>query len=174
MVRGTILSPAEHFIDFIRHQFRNSVQTLGRAGGIQRGRISAYNSGSTLSVPVLRSIGGFPREFWLDYLDHAVFHALCTSGYRVYVLHAVLQHDLAESDLNARPIWRFRNVLQAQSLFVKHAGSFSDRLLYRLWLLRSIRRLRADVHDQRIWKETARQALLFNAPDSTRYTAKGL
>jgi GT2 family glycosyltransferase len=174
MVRGTIVSPAEHFIDFLRHQFRNSVQTLDQATGVQRGRISAYNSGSTLSVRVLRSIGGFPKEFWLDYLDHAVFHALCTRGYGVYVLHAVLEHDLAESDLNARPIWRFRNVLQAQSLFVKHAGSFSDRLLYRLWLLRSVRRLRADLQDKRVWKETARQALLFNATDSTRYTAKGL
>jgi GT2 family glycosyltransferase len=174
MVRGTILSPSENFIDFLRHQFRNYVQTLGHAAGIQQGQVSAYNSGSTLSVPVLRSIGGFPEEFWLDYLDHAVFHALCMSGHRVYVLHAVLQHDLAESDLNARPIWRFRNVLRAQSLFVKRTGSFTDRLLYRLWLLRSVRRLRADLQDKRIWKETARQALFFNAPDSTRYTQEGL
>jgi GT2 family glycosyltransferase len=175
MVRGTILSPAEHFLDFIRHQFRNSVHTLGYEDvGIQPGRISAYNSGSTLNVRMLRSIGGFPSEFWLDYLDHAVFNALAAKGYRVYVLHAVLQHELAESDLNARPIWRFRNVLQAQSLFVKRTGSFTDRLLYRLWLLRSVRRLRADLQDKRIWKETARQALLFNAPDSTRYTQKGL
>jgi GT2 family glycosyltransferase len=173
MVRGTILSPAEHFLDFLRHQFRNYVQTLGQAAGIQQGRVSAYNSGSTLSVPVLRSIGGFPKEFWLDYLDHAVFHALWASGRRVYVLHAVLQHELAESDLNARPIWRFRNVLRAQSLFVKRTGSFTDRLLYRLWLLRSVRRLRADLQDKRIWKETARQALLFDAPDPTRYTQKG-
>jgi GT2 family glycosyltransferase len=174
MVRGEIVSPAEHFLDFLRHQFRNYVQTLGQAAGIQQGRVSAYNSGSTLSVPVLRSIGGFPEEFWLDYLDHAIFHALWASGRRVYVLHAVLQHDLAESDLNARPIWRFRNVLRAQSLFVKRTGNFTDRLLYRLWLLRSVRRLRADLQDKRVWKETARQALLFNAHDSSRYTQKGL
>jgi GT2 family glycosyltransferase len=170
MVRGTILSPAEHFLDFLRHQFRNHMQTLRHAAGIQQGRVSAYNSGAALSVPWLRSVGGFPKEFWLDYLDHAVFHALWTSGRRVYVLHAVLQHDLAESDLNARPIGRFRNVLQAQSLFVKRTGSFTDRLRYRLWLLRSIRRLRADLQDKRIWKETARQALFFHVPGSSRYT----
>jgi GT2 family glycosyltransferase len=180
MVQGKILSPAEHFIDFIRHQFRNYVQTLGEdENGVQPRRISAYNSGSTISVPALRSIGGFPQEFWLDYLDHAVFHALCASGRRVYVLRAVLQHHLAESDLNSRPIWRFRNALHAQSLFVKHAGGFGDRLLYRLWLLRSIRRLRADCPDERLWKETARQALLFDATSSvrpalSRYTQKGL
>jgi GT2 family glycosyltransferase len=168
MVRGTILSPAEHFVDFLRHQFRNSVKTLDRDdAGLQRGRISAYNSGTTLRVTALRTIGGFPGEFWLDYLDHAVFHALTASGYMVYVLRAVLSHELAESDLNARPIWRFRNVLKAQSLFVQRAGSLSDRLLYRLWLLRSIRRLRADCRDKRIWKETAMQALLFHAPDAS-------
>jgi hypothetical protein len=79
-------------------------------------------------------------------------------------------------------MWRFRNVLRAQSLFVKRAGNFSDRLFYRLWLLRSLRRLRADCQDPRIWKETALQALFFNAPDSstpmpppaTGYTAEGL
>ena len=165
MVRGTILSPAEHFLDFLRHQFRNVVKTSTREeAGIQRDRISAYNSGSTLRVRALRAIGGFPGEFWLDYLDHAVFHALTTRGYRIYVLLAVLQHELAESDLDTRPIWRFRNVLKAQSLFVQRAGSLSDRLLYRLWLLRSVRRLRADCRDKRLWKETARQALLFHAP----------
>jgi GT2 family glycosyltransferase len=174
MVRGTILSPAEHFLDFLHHQFRNDMQTLGHAAGIQQGRVSAYNSGSALSVPWLRSIGGFPGEFWLDYLDHAIFHALWASGRRVYVLHAVLQHELAESDLNARPIWRFRNVLWAQSLFVKRTGSLTDRLLYRLWLLRSLRRLRTDLQEKRIWKETARQALFFNTPRSSRYGQKGL
>ena len=90
---------------------------------------------------------------------------MAPNTYRIYVLRAVLQHELAESDLNTRPIWRFRNVLKAQSLFVQRAGSSSDRLLYRLWLLRSVRRLRADCPDKRIWKETARQALLFRAAD---------
>lgn len=182
MAQGTIRSPSEHFIDYIRHQFTRGIKTLDREVGVQPDRISAYNSGATLSVPILQSIGGFPKEFWLDYLDHAVFHALSARGHRVYVLHSALQHDLAESDLNSRPIWRFRNALRAQSLFVKRAGSFGDRLLYRLWLLRSLRRLRADCQDQRIWKETALQALFFNAPDcstpipptATGYTAEGL
>jgi GT2 family glycosyltransferase len=166
-VQGAILSPAEHFIDYIRHQFSRSMPTLSRETvGVQRGRISAYNSGSTLRVSLLRSIGGFPKEFWLDYLDHAVFHALSVGGYQVYVLGAVLRHNLAESDLNSRPIWRFRNALKAQTLFVKRAGNLSDRLLYRFWLLRSIRRLRADCNDKRIWKETAMQALLFITPNS--------
>jgi GT2 family glycosyltransferase len=183
IVRGTILSPAEHFIDYIRHQFRSPGQPFGQeAAGIQRGRMSAYNSGSTLRVKALRSFGGFPEEFWLDYLDHAVFHSVCTSGGQVYVMHAMLSHDLGGNELNTIPIWRFRSVLRSQALFVKRTGSLSDRLLYRLWLLRSIRRLRANCPDRRIWKETAQQALLFSGPNSAaavrpptnQYTAKGL
>lgn len=159
LVRGVIQSPAEHFIDYIRHQFKRSNKTFDNEFGVQHGRISAYNSGSTLSVRALRAIGGFPLEFWLDYLDHAVFHALCERGGKVYVLRAVLIHDLAESDLNLRPLWRFRNVLRAQSLFVRRVGNQPDQLLYRLWLLRGIRRLRADVVDKRVWRETAWQAI---------------
>ena len=182
MVQGTIKSPAEHFVDYIRHQFRPPARTPAQeVVGVQEGRISAYNSGSTLSVPALRSIGGFPEGFWLDYLDHAIFHALCERGYRVYVLRAVLSHDLGGGEPNTIPIWRFRNILKSQALFVTRAGKLSDRLLYRLWLLRSLKRLRADCPDTRIWKETALQALLFNKadftnspPPATRYTAKGL
>lgn len=165
VVRGTIQSPAEHFIDYLRHQFERPLKTVGyEVVGVQSGRISAYNSGSALKVRAMRGIGGFPKEFWLDYLDHAVFHALDASGGKVHVLRAALQHDLAESDLNTRPLWRFRNVLRAQALFVRQAGNFSDQLRYRIWLLRSVRRLRADCEDARIWKETAKQALSFRAP----------
>jgi GT2 family glycosyltransferase len=181
MAQGIVRSPAEPFIEYMRHQFSRSIKILAQEVGVQRNPVSAYNSGATLRVPILRSIGGFPQEFWLDYLDHAVFHALCARGYRVYVLGAVLQHDLAETDLNGRPIWRFRNVLKAQSSFVKRAGNWSDRLLYRLWLLRTLRRLRADCQDKRIWRETALQAVFFStaaappaAVSATRYTAKGL
>ncbi len=177
MVHGVIQSPAEHFIDYMRHQFTRSLYTLNKEVGVQPGRISAYNSGSALYVPALRLSGGFPTDFWLDYLDHAVFHQLSARGGQVYVLPSVLEHDLAESDLHARPIWRFRNVLAAQTLFVKRTGNFLDRLLYRVWLLRSIRRLRADLHDKRVWRETALQALLLStrrlsAP--VRSTPRGL
>jgi GT2 family glycosyltransferase len=167
MAQGIVQSPEEHFIDYIRHQFRLPIDTPSQVVGVQSDRINAYNSGSTLRVSVLRSMGGFPKEFWLDYLDHAIFHALFSAGFRVYVLRTVLKHDLAGGELNTLPIWRFRNMLKAQTLFVKRVGNLGDRLLYRFWLLRSLRRLRADCHDKRIWKETALQALLFSAPSSS-------
>jgi GT2 family glycosyltransferase len=168
LAQGIIQSPAEHFIDYIRHQFSRFPDASSReVVGVQHSRVSAYNSGSTLRVLVLRSMGGFPKEFWLDYLDHAIFHAIYAAGHHVYVLRAVLRHDLGGGELNTLPIWRFRSILKAQTLFVKRVGNFGDRLLYRFWLLRSIRRLRVDCYDKRIWKETALQALLFSAPSSS-------
>ena len=174
IVQGKIQSPAEHFIDYLRHQFSRELKTFDAGTeGLQQGRISAYNSGSTLRVSALRAIGGFPSEFWLDYLDHAVFHALCARGYQVYILRAVLAHELEESELNSRPLWRFRSTLHSQGRFVKRVGNMSDRWLYRIWLLRTLRRLRAGCADQRIWKETAWQALLLNPPVAARPPSSG-
>ena len=127
-------------------------------------RLCSYNSGSTLRVAALRSIGGFPAEFWLDFLDHAVFHALFSSGYRVYVMLATLAHDSSYSDIGSLPIWRLHNMLLARTLYVKRNGSFIDRLLYRIWLLRHSRNLRQSCKDPRMWKETALQALLLRVP----------
>ena len=98
--RGTMYSPEEHSLDQLHHVFPHRSHTLPPgAEGPQSARISAYNSGSTLRVAALLAIGGFPREFWLDYLDHAVFHALQQQGSRVFVMQAVLEQQLSHGDL---------------------------------------------------------------------------
>ncbi len=108
MVQGTILSPAEHFIDYIRHQFRY---------GKRWARMPAYSGPDQrlqfrihLECPGAAIDRRFSRRVLAGLPGPCCFPALCASGYRVYVLHAVLAHDLAESNLNARPIWRFRSV----------------------------------------------------------------
>jgi hypothetical protein len=115
----------------------------------------------------MRLVGGFPQEFWLDYLDHAVFHALLLRGYRVYLMLATLVHDASYANLDGTPFWRLHNVLMAQTLYVKKSGNFADRLLYRVWLLRHSRNFRHSCKDPRIWRETALQALRFRAPIAT-------
>ena len=39
--------------------------------GVSPAPMSSDNSGSTFRISALRSVGGFPAEFWLDFLDHA-------------------------------------------------------------------------------------------------------
>ena len=42
-------------------------------------------------------------EFWLDFLDHAVFHALMLNGYRLHVMLAMLAHDSSYAESLACP-----------------------------------------------------------------------
>jgi GT2 family glycosyltransferase len=165
LAHGRIQSPNTHFIDQIRRQFLRPKQTMSQdVVGIQQQRLCCYNSGSTLRVSALRSIGGFPPEFWLDYLDHAVFDTLFLNGFRMYVVFATLVHDLSYYDVGSVPIWRLHNILLAQTLYVKRSGNFIDRMLYRIWLLRHSRNLRQSCKDPRVWKATALQALLLRVP----------
>jgi GT2 family glycosyltransferase len=165
LVQGKIDSPAAHFFEQMRRQFQRPRQAMSQnVVGVQQQHLCSYNSGSTLRVSALRSIGGFPAEYWLDFMDHAVFHALFVSGYRMYVLLATLVHDSSYSDIAGLPIWRLHNILLARTLYVKRSGNFIDRLLYRIWLLRHSRNLRQSCKDPRMWKETALQALLLRVP----------
>jgi GT2 family glycosyltransferase len=169
-VNGKIESPSADLFDQMRHQFQDPKPAISQAVvGIQKQRLCSYNSGSTLRVEALRSIAGFPVEFWLDFLDHAVFHAFYSRGYRVYVMRATLPHDSSYSDVGSLPSWRLHNILLARTLYVKKHGSFLDRTLYRIWLLRHSRSLRQSCKDPRVWKETALQAVFLRVPKDKRF-----
>jgi GT2 family glycosyltransferase len=165
LVSGKVYSPEAHFIDQIRHQYRRSGHAVTHeVVGVQQGRLNAYNSGATFRVSALRSIGGFPEEFWLDYLDHAVFHALAVRSDQMYVMRTEIEHEVSQASLSDVPVWRQRNILWAQTLFVKQNGNFVDRLLYRLWVLRYSRSLWIHYPDKRLWKEALLQAFLLKTP----------
>jgi GT2 family glycosyltransferase len=163
MVKGAIHSPAPSFASQLR-QLRSPRKPIYlNVEGIQLEPLSAYNSGATLRVSALRAIGGFPAEYWLDFLDHAVFHKLFSHGYRTYVMRTRLAHDFSGSDVEHVPTWRQKNVLKARTLFVRQSGTFVDRLIYRLWLLRHARRLRQSGADQKVWRATALEAFRLRA-----------
>ena len=159
-VNGRIDSPVTDFLALVRRQFSAPEPVISEdMVGIQYQHLSAYNSGSTLRVSALRSAGGFPAEFWLDFLDHVVFRALSRRGYRMYVMRAILAHDSSYSNVGNLPVWRMHNILLARSLYVQQNGTWVDRLLYRVWLLRHSRNLRECCKDPRIWKEAVRHAV---------------
>jgi GT2 family glycosyltransferase len=97
----------------------------------------AFNSAACLKVQSLEKIGGFPVEYWLDYLDHIVFHRLHAAGEHIYVLDAKLQHSLAlkniESDVSME---RYSNILAGEWRFIKETGAVGGPLAHRLRLLK--------------------------------------
>lgn len=169
LVKGKIQSPEAHFLDQLRHQYRRSGHSLKRdAFGVQHGRPSAYNSGATFRVSALRRIGGFPAAFWLDYLDHAVFNALSSRGFQMYVMRTEIEHEISQANLGTVPAWRQRNFLAAQTLFVKQTGGFWDRILFRIWVLRYSRTLWINHPDRDLWKEAFFHAFVLRISPNRR------
>jgi GT2 family glycosyltransferase len=108
--------------------------------GVPDETVTAFNSGALLRVNALQRIGGFPSEFWLDYLDHAVFHQLELVGQRVWIADAVLHHDFSLIAVDVRVShFRFANWLNAERMFFQRYASPMQKLsrsvrLFRLFL----------------------------------------
>lgn len=107
--------------------------------GIAPRRLHVFNSGAILRVSALQAAGGFPRDFPLDYLDHATFAALQSQGGKLFVMQSSLEHELSSSNVkrtDAAAVARHRNILLAERKFYQHNGSVRDRIYRRVRLMR--------------------------------------
>lgn len=146
MGRTGLRSPTMDFLDSMRRQvtlpkWRRPLTIPPGTYGPQHERMVAFNSGAVLRTGVLEEIGGFPEEYWLDFLDMAVFHKLHEHGCHVFVMHAVLEHALSLEDAafleQPASLARHRNILSAMIQYVRTNGSPWEQLLHRGWLLRN-------------------------------------
>jgi GT2 family glycosyltransferase len=171
-----IKSPTLDFLCWLRRQvqFRNRRPLFATAAmhGLQPAHLSAFNSAAILRVGALLTIGGFPADFWLDFLDVAVFHALDAHAGRIFVMHACLHHGFS-MDTEAfysgpTSLDRHRNMLIAMVHYVRTRGTRSDLLLSRLYLLRNALNLLRRSKDLRFGLLSLRQAFLMQGePDET-------
>lgn len=89
------------------------------ATGIAAERLTVFNSAACVRVAALRAIGGFPREFPLDYLDHVVFHRLQAGNGRLQVLPVSIEHQLSIKNLaEEMSLERYRRLLRAEWGFI--------------------------------------------------------
>jgi GT2 family glycosyltransferase len=108
-----------------------------RFSGVSPGWLTALNSCACLRVNALQAIGGFPPEYWLDYLDHAVFHRLHEQGGNVLVLDITIPHRLSTNNLRKEAgHHRYDNVLAAEWRFVRETGWGGGSLVHRVRLLK--------------------------------------
>lgn len=131
---GVVLSP--HLAISFRHPKPVDVATYG----ISATHIHPYNSGAALRVKALQEMGGFPENFWLDYLDHATFRKLQTNGGRIFVMRAILEHKLSSNSVNistdSAALARQKNILQAERSFYRGYGTRQEQFYYHIRLIR--------------------------------------
>ena len=127
---GMVISPQ------IVGQLRND-SVSARWAGISEKHLTALNSAACLRVSAVVGIGGFPQEYWLDYLDHIMFHRLQAVGGRLMVLDITLQHRLSLLNLeDEMTIERYINMLASEWKFIRETSSAGGSLVHRLRLLK--------------------------------------
>ncbi len=103
--------------------------------GTTRHEIMAINSGMTVRASFMKQIGGFNKEFWLDYLDHWLCHTIHSLGEKMYVSTLVIDHELSVSNYNQVSEQRAQNILNAEMLFYRKYKPWYEQILYIIRLL---------------------------------------
>ena len=104
--------------------------------GLAKQRLTVFNSAACVRVAALRAIGGFPREFPLDYLDHIVFHRLQAPGGRLLVLPVSIEHQLSVKNLAGEMgLERYKRLLAAEWGFIREVKPKGGAPVQRIRLL---------------------------------------
>ena len=75
------------------------------------------NSGAVMRVTAARAVGGFPVEYPLDFLDHAMSARLKAAGYNLRTLSSALEHQLAARDIESVPRVRLESIFRAEEQY---------------------------------------------------------
>ncbi len=128
--RGKMLSP-----QFVGKFHNRDYRAAGTK--ISGGQVTAFNSAACLRVRSVEAIGGFPEEYWLDFLDHVMFHRLQVAGGRVLILDLVVEHRLSLRHLDTEmSLDRYANLLASEWRFIRETGTGGGAMVHRLRLLK--------------------------------------
>ncbi|MGA9587345.1 MAG: glycosyltransferase [Terracidiphilus sp.] len=106
--------------------------------GIQDAEIASINSGTAIRCDFVRSIGGFNRAYWLDYLDHWLFRQIYATGKKAVVSNCFLEHSLSVQDYRRNiSLTRYRSILAGESAFMT---THKSKLQIPFYLLRLVAR----------------------------------
>ena len=103
--------------------------------GNSKMELTAINSGLAVRASFLRQIGGFNKDFWLDYLDHWLCHTIHCTGKKIFVSNLAIGHDLSVSDYNSVSEQRAQNILRAEMLYIVKCKGRHEQYVYLLRLL---------------------------------------
>ncbi len=105
--------------------------------GLIEGDVRPFNSAALTRVSALRSIGGYDRRFWLDYLDHTVFRTLYEHGFSIWIEGALqVKHHLSLHDGRAGITEeRFYHFAAAEAAFRDLHASWAEGAVFTAWLM---------------------------------------
>jgi GT2 family glycosyltransferase len=87
--------------------------------GLQERPVMAINSGSLIRVQFLTEVGGFNKDFPLDYLDHWLFHEIYAKSYKVRLLNVSLEHELSVMDYSRVSLARYKSIMESERKFFR-------------------------------------------------------
>lgn len=145
--------PAAHVCAVVPRQVRDGAalsprlvrrgQELPVGAGVASERLTVFNSAACVRVSALLSVGGFPQEFPLDYLDHVIFHRLQRAEGRLLILPVSLEHQLSVKNLAAEmSLERYKGLLAAEWGFIREVKPKGGTPVQRIRLLqRALRQM---------------------------------
>lgn len=105
---------------------RLRARPLATTAGLVAGFSTHLNSGSVVRLAAVRRAGGFPEQYPLDYLDHALSSRLREGGGRAWLLRSTLEHRLSLLDRRTLSATRLASILDAEQRYHVEFGSRGD------------------------------------------------
>jgi hypothetical protein len=120
----TIISPA------LLNKYGSIVPSVCIKNKKESDIVTAISSGIILNTELVKQIMPFPKELWLDYVDHWIFLQLSRSKWSVLSFNSVINHHLSIEDPLELGISRMLSILNGEAVFFSQLGSFAKKTHY--------------------------------------------
>jgi len=135
--KKSFISPNTYFPLTGPHFFKKAI----KKAGIYNNCFSAINSGTILDVETINETGGFSSKYPLDGLDFWYFFQLYRKKKYIYVMNAVLEHNLSVFNYQTIDVLRYQSILDSELRFCSEL-SWLATFFWKLKIpLRAIKRL---------------------------------
>ena len=91
-----------------------------KEAGVYKQNISGISSTLLVNKAFIEKIGGFSKEFSLDYLDHWIFSKIISNNKKIKVLQDKINHQLSVQNLTSLSKERFYSIFSSEYKFYKN------------------------------------------------------
>ena len=99
-----------------------SIQPISNLPANGQGQVTAISSGVLARITAVEASLPFPRDLWLDYVEHWMFLSFVRNGFKTALINADLEHDLSIKDPSRLTPARLDNILRAETALYGHLG----------------------------------------------------